>query len=935
MARSTAGAAPPTVAHQMPSAETVDILLRLLPVLRSLMADDELLLYVEGCTQVRRPPQHLLYGEGVAIDEILLLVDGHVEEVRTHTVAGVQGQHKVRDCGTGAMLGVFDLVHRRRHTTAAKTTSPCLFISIPAAQISRLLYHHPGLRGSLLPVDLTNRLRSIPILAGVDGVSLSYLAQVMREHHAVAGEVLYQAGDEVPYLYLISRGQVRLDREQGGQLWLGTGAEFGFGDEPDAQVDAIYPLDHNATAVCASSLLRLTRHQFFAITGLHVEKTGLALRNLRDRTVQETGLFAQYPPEARSHLLGFMSHYTMPASFLVTQQGEAADSLWLLLPGSGALIHSLGPTGEAQPETRIAGATWFGEGALRERGLAASTVEAEPGSSWLRLHWKDFSAYLDQIGRPEMGEQLRMNYRPPPAKETERRQRFPWLEVGENVLLESRRHWFDLVLKCFPAFVLSLVAVFALTQVGGALENLTDRQQEEAAALATAAPYWPPTSTPTATPAPTTVGTPTAAELLAAAASAGTSTSTPMPTATPVPATPTVAPTSEADVVATATVEAIISAAREAERAAGFARARERLVVWGFFSCLLAAAALWFWGIADYMNDYLVVTNQRVVHQEKVVFFKHNRFIAPLEHIKDIGINRGFWGAQFGYANLEVQTPGTSGNIIFNRAARYNEVDKRIRAARAWRTQQYRSSGKKEIHTALENRLGVAIDLPERVWPQGVEATPLARRDQAARRRRLRAAVASADSADRIVWRQHWLILARNIAGQTLLMLVLLVGALVVLIRGVGEARVTSALASTMILGGLLVLLWLLWVLRDWHLDQYILDKDQVIDIMAKPLGFDLDKKSAQLSDLVDIRFEQRTPLHILFNFGSVFLQTAASDGTFTFANIPDPQMVTETIRRRRDRFQQEAERRKALQRAEEFPDWLEIYTRLQPGRMD
>lgn len=933
MAGSTAATAPhqaPHLAHQPPSAETVDLLLRLLPQLRELMDTDELMLYVDGCEQVHHGPGRLLYGEGEPIDSILLLVDGNVREARTHTVAGVQAQYTVRDAGSGALLGAFDLVHRRRHTTAAKTLGACNFVSIPAAQISRLLYHHPKVRGSLLPVELTNRLRSIPMLAGVDGVSLSYLASIMHQHNAVAGEVLYQAGTEVPFLYLISRGQVLLEQHRGGRLWLGTGAEFGFGDEADAPADKPYPLDHNATAVCATTLLRVRRDQFFAITGLHVERRGMELRNLRNSVVQQTGLFAQYSSQARSHLLGFMSHYTLPSSFLVAQQGEEADSLWLLLPGSGALIHSLGADGQARPETRIAGATWFGEQALRERGLAASTVEAEPGSNWLRLHWRDFGAFLDQTGQPQMGDQLRMNYRPPPPVETQRKRLFPWLEMGETVALEARRHWFDLVLKCLPAVVLTLLALFAARSLPVARNAYLAAANPVATPVTTpvaasgATPIAAPTATPTATP------TPTVDELQAAAAGATAGSG--------------ITQSADGDDAAVLMVTPVATADPQAaaQPSARGARVWLRFLNWILALSVVGAALAWFWGINDYLNDYLVVTNQRVVHQEKVVFFKHNRFMAPLEQIKDVKINRGFWGARFGYATLDVQTPGTAGNIIFERAERYQEVEKSIRIERARRAALYRTSGKKQIHTALEHRLGVALVLPDRVWPQGVEATPLAKATQSARRRRLRTAIAASSSMTaRKVWRQHWIILLRNILWQTLLMLTLMGSALAVQIMrlgntGDGSAGVAGrALVLTLMLAGIVTLLWLLWILRDWQLDQYVLDKDQVIDIMRRPLGFQLDQRSAQLSDLVDIRFEQPTPFHILFNFGSVFLQTAASEGQFTFLNVPDPQTVTEEIRRRRDHYQQEVERRKALQRAEEFPDWLEIYTRLQPGRMD
>ncbi|MGL4651297.1 MAG: hypothetical protein ACRC1H_17965, partial [Caldilineaceae bacterium] len=709
---------------------------------------------------------------------------------------------------------------------------------------------------------------------------------------------IYQAGDEAELVYLIDHGQVRLENVAGSLLWLGTGAEFGFGDATDLPVDQTYLLDHNAVAVCASSLLVLSRRQFHALTGGRVEHVGWALRNMRHRTVQELGLFAQWQPQERAHLLGFMSHYHMPAGYLVMQQGEPADSLWILLPESRALIHALDAAGEAQPETKVTGVGYFNETALRAQGVAASTIEAEPMSGWLRLHWKDFGAFLDQTGRKELGSRLRVAHQPPSVKETRRRRRFTWLDVGETVVLEVRRHWIDLVLKSVPALLLTLVVLFAWGGIAGSAAGREGAESNlaQAAAAATAQP--PPTAqAAVATQVPATAPAPTPAPTL---------------TASPTP-----------------------TELEEAQRQLDRAESGVRLARWFFALALVMAVLAWLWGILDYLNDYLVVTNQRVVHQDKLIFFKNRRYLAPLESVRDIKIDNGFWGAQLGFANVELQTPGSSDNIRFTRVAHYKLVDQRIRAERARRSQQYRATGKKQIHATLENRLGVALELPARVWPNSAQATPLDPAGKQARRKHLAVAVSTAgatEAGQRIVWRQHWLILLRNIFFQVMLLLLVFAGAIYLVVSRSTWAW-TNNLLSVALVAGTSVLLWILWVLEDWRIDMYILDRDQVIDIERRPLALKNTQRTAQLTDLVDIKFEQRSPLHMLFNFGSVYLQTAGSDGQFTFLNVPDPQMVVETITRRRDQAQQAIERKKALQRAEEFPDWLEIYTRLQPGR--
>jgi hypothetical protein len=85
----------------------------------------------------------------------------------------------------------------------------------------------------------------------------------------------------------------------------------------------------------------------------------------------------------------------------------------------------------------------------------------------------------------------------------------------------------------------------------------------------------------------------------------------------------------------------------------------------------------------------------------------------------------------------------------------------------------------------------------------------------------------------------------------------------------------------------------------------------------------------------VDLQLRVPTPLHYLLNFGTVRIQTAARDGEFTFANVPRPGEVIEMIRRRMDENRRAEERRQSLQRAQEFPEWLDVFSRLESDRQN
>ena len=67
------------------------------------------------------------------------------------------------------------------------------------------------------------------------------------------------------------------------------------------------------------------------------------------------------------------------------------------------------------------------------------------------------------------------------------------------------------------------------------------------------------------------------------------------------------------------------------------------------------------WGVVDYRNDWLVVTNRRVVYQEKLLFVHAWRKEAPLEQIQSVDFLRNFVGRWLGYGTLIVRTAGTPG----------------------------------------------------------------------------------------------------------------------------------------------------------------------------------------------------------------------------------------------------------------------------------
>jgi CRP-like cAMP-binding protein/membrane protein YdbS with pleckstrin-like domain len=760
---------------------------------------------------------YFLYLQGRPVEKLYLLLTGRVEEAR------IQGKQRrlMRESGPGRLLGVYDLLYRQPHSTWARAMEPCQAIAIDAKVVNRLLYRFPNLRSEMAPLRRIARMQSIPLFEGADLTALSYLADCAEEKELAANERLYGPGQPAETVYLIDQGQMALDWG-GTRIWMGNGGELGMEEYISGQSGSPYALDHSASAVCPTRLICFPRKQIGFIAGIHPEEKAKSLRAERKSVIDSLHVFSEWPAEARQQVLGAMSHYHIPTNHLLTQQAEIADSLWVLMPGRRALLHATDKENRALPETRAEGLTYFNEAALLYQASAASTLEAEAGSQWLRLHFRDFRAFLKQVDQPELEEQLQAGEMDEQKADAQSQPVFSWLRRGERIVFLARRHWVVLVRKLIWAILLTFLVLLGLALIF----------------LAGYDPTW-------------------------------------------------------------------------------------LLVTTGFLALLMLGA--YWWGIEDYRNDYLIVTNLRVVRQEKVIFLRETRQIAPLEAVQNVGVQIGFWGRLLGYADVNIQTASTTGMIRFDHMAGYTTVAQHLEAERMRRRQYYAATGKKQIYSLLENRLGVAVELPSRVWPRdGVSEEERAAEGKSS----LVEQQIERDTGERIVWRKHWIVLFRNLSLPVIFLISALSGALLIwLFRVAGPY--TEAVSALPLLGAVILAGLVFWIVEDWLNDRYILEKDQVIDIEAKPLGFDEKRKVALLSNIVDINMAMPSPIHYIFNFGYVYLQTAATEGRFTFDAVPDPHGVVEIVRQRMDAVRRRAEETAAQQRAQELPEWFEIYNRL------
>lgn len=80
-----------------------------------------------------------------------------------------------------------------------------------------------------------------------------------------------------------------------------------------------------------------------------------------------------------------------------------------------------------------------------------------------------------------------------------------------------------------------------------------------------------------------------------------------------------------------------------------------------------------------------------------------------------------------------------------------------------------------------------------------------------------------------------------------------------------------------------------------WYFNVYIITNKRVIDVDFRGL-WGKRISEAPLSNVEDVTYETKKFLHILFDYGNIFMQTAAEKTEFEFNSIPKPSLVHDKL---------------------------------------
>ena len=333
----------------------------------------------------------------------------------------------------------------------------------------------------------------------------------------------------------------------------------------------------------------------------------------------------------------------------------------------------------------------------------------------------------------------------------------------------------------------------------------------------------------------------------------------------------------------------------------------------GFGGAILVANLGWIaWRYIDWGNDFYVVTSERVVWIEKVLWLYDSRTEAPLAEVLSVGVDSDLIGRAFNYGNVYVRT--FVGAIPFKQVLYPHQAKNMIEEY--WRrTQKASEQAEKEaFKDALREKLGLVspssnekkTDHTRPPKPNFIKLFIINLFKQ-----RL-------EEGDVVTYRKHLFVLFK----QTLFPTFVFFSLLYFLIRQLfvsGLDTISTSLAILLIPA----FFWWLYQYVDWTNDIFRVTNDQILDIDKKPLGNET-RRAAPLDNIIGTRYERVGVLGYILNFGTVYIDIGSEQ--FSFNDVLDPATVQSDIDRRR---LNRVSGKKAAERAEErnrLVDWMSSY---------
>lgn len=358
---------------------------------------------------------------------------------------------------------------------------------------------------------------------------------------------------------------------------------------------------------------------------------------------------------------------------------------------------------------------------------------------------------------------------------------------------------------------------------------------------------------------------------------------------------------------------------------------------------IVAPGALFLlWSFIDWQNDFFAVTDQRIVHRERVLLIRDDQDEIPLNRVQDVTVIREgtnilqtivFLFMDIG--NISIEALGAQSRIVFQDIGKPDDISYQIFVERARALSASHLTERARIRAELRRELGLAERAPAKSIQRKTTRPRLFRH----RFRQIRTVLGRLRQTvlprmrlvegDQITYRKHWLVLAQRAGLQFVVWLTYTITLIVLLatqqdIRDALSQVIPVALVSVVGVG---LFFWFLWEYEDWRNDIYIVTPDRIIDSKRSPFGLrGTQRRQAGMGAVQNVTSATRGIIDLLFDMGDVTVRTGGAEGALVFERVHNPHGVQREITARMEAYAASQRAREAAQRNRELAEWIAIY---------
>lgn len=340
-----------------------------------------------------------------------------------------------------------------------------------------------------------------------------------------------------------------------------------------------------------------------------------------------------------------------------------------------------------------------------------------------------------------------------------------------------------------------------------------------------------------------------------------------------------------------------------------------------FFVTGLTAVGYIIWGIYNFMewgNDYSIITDRRVVYQEKVIMIYDSRQEAPLDAILAVSTDTSQLGRLLGYGDVVVRT--FTGTIILPDIP-HPEFVMALLEGEWFRAKAgyVRAEKLTQVEAIIRERLGMEPDeVPvEEDLPIRSIIEPGKLQNFFANIFKLRR-----EESGTIIYRTHWVRLLKRTWMPALFLTAILILVILGFLGYLGGVNPVLVLEFALV-AGLVIGAWWLYEYMDWRNDAYIISDENLVDVNKRPLGRE-EKRAAPIRNVQSIEFTRLGLAGLILNYGTVTIRVGETELTFDY--VFNPSEVQQEIFKRlakRDYNRRQAE---ILDDQARLADWIEAY---------